>query len=212
MKKFILLLTIFVSTFFINESYTSADNNAEYNPTIERFKKQIFFENMIKEIESESEVKIPEYVDMKYIEYMYTLSKKLEIPIRTTFRVVFKESSFMDDVTSIEGAHGFMQVMPDTHKLFAKRYGLDTTKLDNNQKNIFIGMHMLKDMYTYWINKGNSKKYSWKLSLACYNAGIVAVKLYDGIPPYQETIKYVSYVLQPPIKNAYNRNNFLANQ
>jgi soluble lytic murein transglycosylase-like protein len=210
MKKIMLLLIILVSTFFINGSFSSADNNPEINTTIEKFKRQIFLEKMVKEIETESEVKIPNYVDMKYIEYMYLLSKELEVPIRTTFRVVFRESSFIDTVTSGEGAHGFMQVMPDTRKLFTKRYGLDTTKLDNNQKNIFIGMHMLKDYYEYWVNKGNSKKYSWKLTLACYNAGIVAVKLYNGIPPYHETLDYISYVLQPPMKNTYNKNNFLA--
>ena len=198
-----LLLIILVSTFFVNESYTAADNYEKNNPIIERFKRRFYLENMIKEIEAESEVKIPNYVSIEYIEYMYQLTKELELPIRTTFRVVFKESKFFDNLTSTEGAYGFMQVMPDTRKQFTEKYGLDTTKLDNNQKNIFIGMHMLKDTYVYWINKGNSEKYSWELTLACYNAGIVAVQLYNGIPPYRETIDYISYVLQPPIKNNY---------
>jgi soluble lytic murein transglycosylase-like protein len=210
MKKLLLLLIILVTTFFINGSYSSADNNAKFNPTIERLKREIFLADMVKEIENESDIKIPEYVDIKYIEYMYTLSKELELPLRTTFRVIFRESSFIDTITSTEGAHGFMQVMPDTRKLFTKRYGIDTMKLDNNQKNIFIGMHMLKDTYEYWVNKGKSEKYSWKLTLACYNAGIVAVIFYDGIPPYQETINYISYVLQPPIKNNIDLNNLLA--
>lgn len=198
-----LLLIILVSTFFLNKSYSSTDIDMKNNLFIEKIKRRFYLENMIKEIEAESEVKIPNYVSIKYIEYMYQLTKELELPIRTTFRVIFKESKFFDNLTSIEGAHGFMQVMPDTRKQFTEKYGLDTTKLDNNQKNIFIGMHMLKDTYVYWINKGNSEKYSWELTLACYNAGIGAVLLYNGIPPYRETIDYISYVLQPPIKNNY---------
>ena len=156
-----LLLIILVSTFFLNKSYSSTDIDMKNNLFIEKIKRRFYLENMIKEIEAESEVKIPNYVSIKYIEYMYQLTKELELPIRTTFRVIFKESKFFDNLTSIEGAHGFMQVMPDTRKQFTEKYGLDTTKLDNNQKNIFIGMHMLKDTYVYWINKGKSEKYSW---------------------------------------------------
>lgn len=207
-----LLLIILVSTFFINENYSSADMDMKNNPTMVRIKRQLYLENMVKEIETESEVKIPNYVDMRYIEYMYALSKELEVPVRTTFRVVFRESSFIDTVTSDEGAHGFMQVMPDTRKLFEKRYCMDTMKLDKNQKNIFIGMHMLKDSYDYWVNKGKPESYSWKLSLACYNAGIVAVVKYNGVPPYRETLDYISYILQPPLKKIedINNDNYLA--
>jgi soluble lytic murein transglycosylase-like protein len=210
MKKIILLLIILVSTFFINESYTSADMDMKNNPTMVRIKRQIYLENMVKEIELESDVKIPNYVDMKYIEYMYELSKKLEIPTRLTFRLVFKESSFIDTVKSTEGADGFFQVMPDSYKLFAKRLCVDTLNLDNNQKNIYVGMNMLKYWYCYWTDKGKPNMYSWKLTLACYNAGIVAVKFYDGIPPYDETINYIAFILKPATFK--NEINYLANK
>ena len=81
-----------------------------------------------------------------------------------------------------------------------------------NQKNIFIGMHMLKDWYEYWSEtKGKPESYSWKLSLACYNAGIIKVMKYGGIPPYRETINYINFILKPSIlNNNVNSNNFLA--
>ena len=212
MKKILLLLTITIFTFLLNGTLGVAENNALNNPAIERFKRQFFLDNMVKEIEKESDVKIPNYVDMKYIEYMYSLSKELDIPIRLTFRLVFKESSFIDNNVSVEGAYGFMQVMPDTRKLYMKRYSIDTLKLNQNQENIFIGMHMLRDMYDYWRIKGNNDIYSWKLCLACYNAGIVAVKLYNGVPPYKDTIDYIAYILQPPLKNIIDTKNYLASE
>ena len=207
-----LLLIILVSTFFLNKSYSSTDIDMKNNLFIEKIKRRFYLENMVKEIETESEVKIPVYVDMKYVEYMYLMSKELEIPTRTTFRLVFKESCFVDTVVSHEGAYGFMQVMPKTRELYAERYGLDTLRLDENQKNIFIGMHMLKDWYEYWSEtKGKPESYSWKLSLACYNAGIIKVMKYGGIPPYRETINYINFILKPSIlNNNVNSNNFLA--
>jgi soluble lytic murein transglycosylase-like protein len=206
MKKILLLLIILVSTFFVNGTYTSADNSGNNNPMMERFKRQFYLENMVKEIESESEVKIPDYVDMRYIEYMYDLGKKLEIPTRLTFRLVFKESSFIDTVKSHEGANGFMQLMPATEELYANALQIDTLHLDLNQRNIYIGLNMLKDLYNYWnCDKGKPESYAWKLSLASYNAGIGKVLKYNGIPPYQETLKYIEFILREhSLKNEIN--------
>lgn len=207
-----LLLIILVSTFFINGSYTSADNAGMNNPLIEKFKRQYYLENMVKEIEAESELKIPNYVDMKYIEYMYDLGKKLEIPTRLTFRLVFKESSFIDTVKSCEGAEGFMQLMPETEELYANALRVDTLHLDVNQENIYIGLNMLKDLYNYWNNdKGKPESYAWKLSLASYNAGIGKVLKYNGIPPYKETLKYIEFILREHSLNTINNDiNYLA--
>lgn len=204
-----LMLIILVFTIFINENYSSADMDMKNNPTMVRIKRQFYLENMVKEIETESEVKIPDYVDMKYIEYMYELGKKLEIPTRLTFRLVFKESSFIDTVKSTEGAEGFMQIMPETHELYANALQVDTLHLDVNQENIYIGLNMLKDLYKYWsCDKGKPESYAWKLSLACYNAGIGRVLKYNGVPPYKETLKYIEFILRE--HSISNEINYLA--
>jgi soluble lytic murein transglycosylase-like protein len=217
MKKLALLLIIFLFSFFI-EGYLGyvgiAENENDGNSVIVRIKKEMerkaYLINLIQQIEAESEVIIPNYVDIKYVEYMYDLSKKLELPTRMVFRLVYKESYFINTNVSREGAKGFFQVMPNTYKLYAEMLNIDTLKLDDNQKNIYIGMYMLKDLYVFWTERGNSEKYSWKLCLASYNAGMGKVLHYHGIPPYDETISYIKFILQPPLNSQLVTTNYFA--
>ena len=213
MKKFIQLLIFLLCWFCIDGSFGGVDNNTIKNYEIKRIKREMYLKNLIQQIEAESEVTIPDYVDIKYVEYMYDLSKKLNLPTRMVFRLVYRESAFIDTIVSREGAEGFFQVMPDTHELYRKALQVDTLKLDDNQKNIYIGMHMLKDLYDYWISKGKPNSYSWKLSLACYNAGIGKVLYYHGIPPYNEKISYIIFVLKEhSITTDLSSNDFLTDK
>jgi soluble lytic murein transglycosylase-like protein len=109
---------------------------------------------------------------------------------------MFKESSFIDTVMSPVGAKGLMQLMPDTRKTYYELLRVDTLNLDKNQEDIYIGMNMLLDLQAYWTDRGNSEKYSWKLSLASYNAGKGRVLQYKGIPPYKETQDFVVFILK----------------
>ena len=213
MKKFILLLMFVLFWFVIGGSLGGIENNAIKDYEIKKMKREIYLKDLIKEIEAEAEVIIPNYVDIKYVEYMYDLSKKLELPTRMVFRLVYKESDFIDTIVSPRGAYGFMQIMPSTDKLYNNALQVDTLKLDDNEKNIYIGMHILKDMYDYWISKGKPDSYSRKLSLACYNAGIGTVLYYNGIPPYKETISYIKFVLKEhSITTDLSTNNYLTNR
>ena len=213
MKKFILLLMFILFWFFIDGSFGGVENNIIKNYEIEKIKREFYLKDLIQQIENESEVTIPDYVDIKYVEYMYDLSKKLNLPTRMVFRLVYKESAFIDTIVSRVGAKGFFQVMPKTHELYRKVLQVDTLKLDNNEKNIYIGMNMLKNLYDYWISKGKPDSYSWKLSLACYNAGIGTVLFYKGIPPYKETISYIRFVLKEhSITTNLSTNNYLTNR
>ena len=199
--------------FVIGGSLGGIENNAIKDYEIKKMKREIYLKDLIKEIEAEAEVIIPNYVDIKYVEYMYDLSKKLELPTRMVFRLVYKESDFIDTIVSPRGAYGFMQIMPSTDKLYNNALQVDTLKLDDNEKNIYIGMHILKDMYDYWISKGKPDSYSRKLSLACYNAGIGTVLYYNGIPPYKETISYIKFVLKEhSITTDLSTNNYLTNR
>jgi soluble lytic murein transglycosylase-like protein len=202
-----------LSLFFVNGSLGGFEDNAIKNYEKQKIKREMYLKNLIQQIEIESEVIIPDYIDIKYVEYMYDLAHELELPTRMVFRLVYKESGFIDKIISPKGAEGFFQVMPNTCELYVKTLQVDTLKLDDNQKNIYIGMHVLKDLYDYWISKGKPDSYSWKLSLACYNAGITKVLYYHGIPPYDETIRYIRFILKEhSITTDLSSNNYLTNK
>lgn len=97
--------------------------------------------------------------------------------------VIIQESSGNPDAVSKSGAKGLMQLMDDT----AEELGV--TNIFDPKENIFAGARYLKGLLIR--NKGDLK-----LSLASYNAGPGAVKLYDGIPPYPETHNYVRNVIK----------------
>ena len=201
MKKILLFLFLLISSFFISNttgSNTSTTANDEMNriltEKIAELQKKMYLQTLIQYIEFESEVIIPDYIDTKYVEYIYKVADTLKISTRVAFRLVYRESSFIDTITSSAGAHGLMQLMPTTKQMYQTLLRTDTLKLDGNEEDIYIGFNYLKDLYSYWKERGNSDKFSWKLSLASYNAGRGKVLYYRGITPYQQTIDFVSFV------------------
>jgi soluble lytic murein transglycosylase-like protein len=95
--------------------------------------------------------------------------------------VIWQESRYIADARSHAGAAGLMQLMPAT----AERFGCE----DRNDPaaNVAAGTKYLK-----WLLKrfeGNVQ-----LALAGYNAGEGSVDKYNGIPPYNETQKYVEII------------------
>jgi soluble lytic murein transglycosylase-like protein len=90
-----------------------------------------------------------------------------------------------------------MQLMPSTRKDYYNNLRVDTLHLDKNQEDIYIGMHYLKDLYLFWLKRGNPEKSSWRLALASYNAGPALVLKYKGIPPYKETTEFINFILKP---------------
>ena len=213
MKKFMLFLLLLLSTLFFNGiPVTNAENSdtdemsAYLTKQIEDLKTQYYLQSLIQYIELESEIIIPKYIDAKYVEYIYNTANQIGVPIRTAFRLVYKESTFRDSVTSPMGAGGLMQLMPDTRVLYRQILRTDTLKLDKNQEDIYIGIYMIKDLYNYWVSRGNSINYSWKLSLASYNAGKGTVIYYHGIPPIGETTDFIAFILK-----AHSNPAFIAN-
>lgn len=95
--------------------------------------------------------------------------------------VIHAESAFNPRAVSRAGALGLMQLMPDT----ARRFGV-SDPFDAEQ-NIRGGVQ-----YLAWL----LKRYGGNLTLAAagYNAGEGAVDRYGGVPPYDETQRYVQRV------------------
>lgn len=97
--------------------------------------------------------------------------------------VIRAESAYDHNATSHAGAQGLMQLMPAT----ARSYGV--TNSYNPHQNIMGGSKHLRHL----IDKHNG---NLELVLAEYNAGGVAVKKYNGIPPFKETQDYVKKVIK----------------
>ncbi len=91
------------------------------------------------------------------------------------------ESGFDPDAVSYCGAQGIMQLMPYT----AESYGV-TDPFDARQ-NVYAGAQMLSELLDSY--DGNAT-----LALAAYNAGRGSVQKYGGVPPYEETLNYISKI------------------
>ncbi|MBF0242322.1 MAG: lytic transglycosylase domain-containing protein [Desulfamplus sp.] len=96
--------------------------------------------------------------------------------------VISAESAFNAQAVSPKGAKGLMQIMP------ANYTALNISDPFHPYQNIMGGTKYLKQMLQ--VNNGKLR-----LALAAYNAGPEAVRKYEGIPPYIETINYVSKVI-----------------
>jgi soluble lytic murein transglycosylase-like protein len=92
------------------------------------------------------------------------------------------ESGFNPRAQSGAGAKGLMQIMDGTAR------GLGITDSFDPAQSLDGGARFLSGLLKQF--NGDAR-----LALAAYNAGPVAVKKYGGIPPYEETQRYVPKVL-----------------
>ncbi len=91
------------------------------------------------------------------------------------------ESALRPEAVSPKGAIGVMQLMPAT----AKSLGADPHDV---AQNIDAGARLLRDLLLKY--DGDVVK-----ALSAYNAGPGAVARYQGMPPYDETRRYVNKVI-----------------
>jgi soluble lytic murein transglycosylase-like protein len=100
------------------------------------------------------------------------------------YSVMHQESAFNPRAVSRKGARGLMQVIPAT----ATRFGV--RNIFNPQQNIEAGARYLRFLLDTYEGDVN-------LALAAYNAGEGNVERYNKqVPPFRETVKYVSEVRQ----------------
>lgn len=97
--------------------------------------------------------------------------------------VVQAESGGHVNAMSRTGAQGLMQLMPSTARSMGVR---DSFAAEENLRG---GTAYLDQLLTRYGN-------NIVLALAAYNAGPGAVDRYHGVPPYRETVAYVSRVIR----------------
>lgn len=107
---------------------------------------------------------------------LYTLPEAF---IRAVIRV---ESDYNPGAVSHAGAEGLMQLMPATGARMGVRDSFDP------RQNILGGARYLRVL-------ANTFEGDLILTIAAYNAGEGAVIRHEGIPPYDETRRYVERVL-----------------
>ena len=112
-------------------------------------------------------------------------AKRNGLPVEFVKSVVAAESAFRADAISPKGAIGLMQLMPAT----AREYGAEAT---DPRQNVEAGTQYLRDL----LLKYQHDDHQVLRALAAYNAGPGTVDRYHGVPPYRETIDYITRVLR----------------
>ena len=116
----------------------------------------------------------------KYLAAARNAAQRHGVPEGLFLRLVERESAWKSNARSHKGAIGLAQLMPQT----AKYLGVNP---HDPYQNLNGGAKYLAEQYREFG--------SWRLALAAYNAGPRAVKKYNGIPPYKETINYVKAIM-----------------
>jgi len=98
--------------------------------------------------------------------------------------VIAAESAFRSSAVSPKGAVGLMQLMPETAR------DLHVTDRRDAAQNIQGGTSYLRQMLDRYSGFSNQLE----RALAAYNAGPAKVDRYGGVPPYRETVDFVSRV------------------
>ena len=118
-------------------------------------------------------------------ELVTAASLKAGIPPALVHSLVGAESAYQVNALSPKGAIGLMQLMPGT----AAALNADPHDV---QQNVDAGVAYLRDLLIRYQNDPHQVT----KALAAYNAGPGAVDRYNGIPPYRETVSYVSRIVR----------------
>lgn len=118
-----------------------------------------------------------------YDELIGELARRYQVEPALVKAVIRAESDFNPRAVSRKGASGLMQLTPRT----ARWHGVSNPQ--DPRQNIRGGVRFLRALLDRFDN-------DTKLALAAYNAGGSTVERFGGLPPYQETRRYVATVLR----------------
>jgi soluble lytic murein transglycosylase-like protein len=116
-----------------------------------------------------------------------TDSQQAGIDPRLVVAIVATESAFDRTARSYAGARGLGQLMPGTA---ADDNVTDVEDIDQNIRGTVMTLKGNLEHYAHY-----DMQHQYVYAIAAYNAGAGAVDEYHGVPPYDETIRYVYKVI-----------------
>lgn len=116
------------------------------------------------------------------LKLVHKLAPRYQVDTQLALAIMAAESNFNTQALSPKNAQGLMQLIPETSERFNVKNPFDPAQ------NIRGGLTYLRWLLAYF--QGDVA-----LVAAAYNAGEGKVERYKGVPPYQETRKYVKRIL-----------------
>lgn len=134
-------------------------------------------------LSEESNASTASLQDLRYLDEVKVAAKNSGVESALLHAVIMTESNYNPKAISPKGATGLMQLMPFT----ARRFGV--YNINDPGQNIQGGARYLAYLLGIFNN-------DFKLAIAAYNAGENAVIRHGNqVPPYRETVNYVSKVM-----------------
>lgn len=131
------------------------------------------------------ESKVPENSNLPNAETLKRIvrdaSERYDVPVSLIYSIIEVESDGETMAESEDGAKGLMQLMPET----ARDMGVEDPH--DPRQNVFGGTRYLRHV----LNRFDG---DLDLALAAYNAGPGTVEEHGGIPPYEQTKRFIEKV------------------
>jgi hypothetical protein len=117
--------------------------------------------------------------------FLHSAAEEMGVPYPLVVAVAHVETRFNPWLVSSAGARGLMQTMPSTGEALSKLLAIPYTPHDARAS---------ARMGALYLQRMIAKFGELDHAIAAYNAGPGAVQKYGGIPPYEQTQKYVPAV------------------
>jgi hypothetical protein len=134
-------------------------------------------------IEPPAEITAPPVQTANLADIVLAASSRYGVDPDLIFSLIHAESGFDPHAVSPKGARGLMQLMPQTAISLGVENPIDAAA------NVDGGTRYLRELLIRY-NQDITK------ALAAYNAGPSRIQQFHGVPPYPETIRYITRVVR----------------